>query len=47
MLRYQGASVAEVTNADAKKPVPRTDRIRVDLSLVDGKWLTSGMEFVA
>lgn len=41
------ASVAEVTNAGAKKPVLRTYRIRVDLSLVDGEWLTSGMEFVA
>ena len=41
------ASVAEVTNADSKKPVPRTYRIRVNLSLVDGDWLTSGMEFVA
>lgn len=41
------ASVAEVSNAGSKTPVPRTYRIRVNLSLVDGKWLTSGMEFVA
>lgn len=41
------ASVAEVTNAGAKNPVPRTYRIRVNLSLVEGEWLTSGMEFVA
>lgn len=37
---------AEVTNVSTPTPAPRQYRLRITLELVDGEWLTSGLEFV-
>jgi len=41
------ASSTTVTNSSTAKPVPRNYRLRVTLTRVGARWLTSGMEFVA
>jgi len=37
---------AEVTNVSTPTPEPRQYRLKITLELVDGEWLTSGLEFV-
>jgi Mce-associated membrane protein len=37
---------SKVTNASVPKGEARTYRLQLDLVLVDGRWLTSGVEFV-
>ena len=41
------AAVGTVKNKQTAKAEPRNYRLRVDLQDVDGRWLVSGLEFVA
>jgi hypothetical protein len=41
------AAVGTVSNKDTPQAKPRNYRLRVDLERVGGRWLVSGMEFVA
>lgn len=41
------AATGTVQNKQAEKPQPRNYRLSVDLEKVDGRWLVSGLEFVA